>query len=109
MPMSFNEAVQRIAAAINPQQIILFGSRARGDNRPDSDYDLLIVVDDNAGRPMELAGRAYTAVRGKDFGLDIVVYPRTEFEYSLREQYDVVCYAMDDGKVVYERSLAPMA
>jgi uncharacterized protein len=109
MPMSFNEAVQRIAAAINPQQIILFGSRARGDNRPDSDYDLLIVVDDNAGRPMELAGRAYTAVRGKDFGLDIVVYPRSEFDYSLREQYDVVCYAMDDGKVVYERSLAPVA
>jgi uncharacterized protein len=109
MPISFEEAVQRIAAALNPQQIILFGSRARGDNRPDSDYDLLIVVDDDAGRPMELAGRAYTAVRGKDFALDIVVCPQSEFEWSLREQFGVVSYAMDDGKVVYERSRQKVA
>lgn len=104
MALSFEEVIRRIAATLEPQRIILFGSRARGNNRSDSDYDLLIVVDDNAGSPMELAGRAYTAARGKDFGLDVIVYPMSEFQRSLMDQSDVVSYAMEDGKVVYERS-----
>jgi predicted nucleotidyltransferase len=36
-------AVQVIAEAIHPQKIILFGSRARGTARPDSDLDLVII------------------------------------------------------------------
>jgi uncharacterized protein len=107
--MDFSEAVQKIAVALNPQQIILFGSRARGDFKPDSDYDLLIVVDDEAGDEMKLTGLAYKAVRGNNLALDLVVYPKTEFEFSLREQHDVVCYAMDDGRIVYARSNAAVA
>lgn len=42
------EAVlRRIVAEENPQRVILFGSRARGEARPDSDYDLMVVLDDN--------------------------------------------------------------
>ncbi len=37
-------SIDRIVAKFDPDQIILFGSRARGDQRPDSDYDLLIVL-----------------------------------------------------------------
>lgn len=36
-------AIQAIAEAIHPQRIILFGSRARGTARPDSDLDLVII------------------------------------------------------------------
>jgi uncharacterized protein len=108
--MDFSEAVQKIALALNPQQIILFGSRARGDFRSDSDYDLLIVVDDaDANRCTELAGKALGAVRGKSLALDVIVYPESEFLFSLREQHDVVCYAMDDGKVLYARSNSALA
>lgn len=38
--------VGRIVRAVDPARIILFGSRARGDSRPDSDYDLLVVLDE---------------------------------------------------------------
>ncbi len=38
------EAVQRIARQFDPPRIILFGSWARGDARPDSDIDLLVVL-----------------------------------------------------------------
>jgi len=43
------EITRRILAAGNPQRIMLFGSRARGDARPDSDYDLLVI--EPSGRP----------------------------------------------------------
>jgi uncharacterized protein len=42
------EAVlRRIVAEENPQRVILFGSRARGEAGPDSDYDLMVVLDDD--------------------------------------------------------------
>ena len=37
--------VGRIVRVANPAKIVLFGSRARGDAREDSDYDLLVIVD----------------------------------------------------------------
>ncbi|HSB17493.1 MAG TPA: nucleotidyltransferase domain-containing protein [Bryobacteraceae bacterium] len=38
-----SEIVRHLVAAVDPERIVLFGSRARGDSRPDSDVDLLIV------------------------------------------------------------------
>ena len=40
------KAVDIIVQKLNPQKIILFGSRARGTNRPDSDYDIFVVLDE---------------------------------------------------------------
>ena len=37
--------LDRVVAYFRPARVILFGSRARGDHQPDSDYDLLVVVD----------------------------------------------------------------
>jgi predicted nucleotidyltransferase len=48
--MSYDPILDRIVAAIQSQdplaQIYLFGSRARGDNRSDSDWDILILLDE---------------------------------------------------------------
>lgn len=41
-----DEMVRRIVSGFDPVRIILFGSRARGDHRPDSDYDLLVILDE---------------------------------------------------------------
>ena len=56
-----NEAVRRIRDQFAPAHIILFGSRARGTARPNSDFDLLVVFDDPGGwrRPGEIMAALY--------------------------------------------------
>ncbi|MDX8492667.1 nucleotidyltransferase family protein [Mesorhizobium captivum] len=39
--------IDEIKLRLNPDSIWLFGSRARGDNRPDSDWDILVALPDN--------------------------------------------------------------
>ncbi len=46
--------LERVIAALNPEAIYLFGSRARGDATPMSDYDLVVLVPD--GAPKEKSG-----------------------------------------------------
>ena len=67
--------VSAIVAAIRPDAMLLFGSRARGEAGPDSDFDLAIVAPDGVER-RRLAMRAYEAiarVEGRTVGVDLVV------------------------------------
>jgi len=41
------EPLDPVVAYFRPRRVILFGSRARGEAGPDSDVDLLVVVDDD--------------------------------------------------------------
>jgi predicted nucleotidyltransferase len=45
-----DELIRRVVAAVHPLRIILFGSAARGDMRPDSDIDVLIVMPETVHR-----------------------------------------------------------
>jgi len=67
--------VQAIVASVHPDAVILFGSRARGDFRLDSDFDLALIAPDGTAR-RRLAMKAYesiAAVSGRSIGVDIVV------------------------------------
>ena len=75
-----SEAVTLLAEKLDPRAIILFGSRARGTNRPDSDYDLLVIVPDEASSVRQDSDLAYRALRGTGIAADVLVWPRTRFE-----------------------------
>ena len=67
--------VQAIVASVHPDGVILFGSRARGDFRADSDFDLAILAPDGVVR-RRVAMRAYeslAAVADRSVAVDIVV------------------------------------
>ena len=68
----------KIAEAIRPQKIILFGSWARGERGPHSDVDLLIIQESKLPRPQR-----YAQVRrlfwGMGLPMDILVYTPEEF------------------------------
>jgi predicted nucleotidyltransferase len=108
MALSFEHVIERIAEALHPQRSILFGSRARGDNRSDSNKDLLIVVPDGPIHH-QLAADALRAAPRRGFAIDVVVLTESEVAQSMTERADFVWYAMQDGKVVYENSRQAVA
>ena len=55
------EILRRLVVAYEPGLIYLFGSKARGDAGPDSDYDLLVVVSDDAPPERRRSQLAYRA------------------------------------------------
>lgn len=67
------EAVRRLVAAYEPERIYLFGSVARGDAGPDSDYDLLVVVPDDAPPERRRSRLAYQALHGTGTSADLLV------------------------------------
>ena len=107
--IGFEEAIARIAAALEPERIILFGSRARGDPREDSDYDVLIEMPELTTSRFELAARAHEAARERTFALDVIVVSKPEIKTSLLEQADFVCHAVEDGVVIYEKKRSDVA
>jgi predicted nucleotidyltransferase len=74
------EAVRRLVDAYQPERIYLFGSVARGDAGADSDYDLLVVVPDDAPPERHRSRLAYEALRGTGTAVDVLVCTRSYFE-----------------------------
>ena len=64
VPAELMPLVSRMCDALHPIDIWLFGSRARGDHRPDSDWDVLVVLADDA--PEELSDPLVTWQMAKD-------------------------------------------
>ena len=100
---ALEEVVNRIVAAINPEQIVLFGSRARGDHGTSSDIDLLVVVDTTEDRVGSCADAAYTSLIGTGLPVDIVVRTRSFVDRFANLIGTVVRPALREGKVLYAR------
>jgi hypothetical protein len=58
------EMVRRLVEAFQPERIFLFGSKARGEADPNSDYNLLVLVGDEAPPERRRSRPAYQALRG---------------------------------------------
>ncbi len=95
--------VGRIVQVANPARIVLFGSRARGDAREDSDYDLLVIVDAATNRrALRIAIRRSFA----DLAVAADVVLATTAEAAGRipgRPAGVVYWALQGGRVVYDR------
>ena len=74
------EVVRRLVDAYQPDRIYLFGSVARGDAGPDSDYDLLVVVPDDAAPDRRRSRLGYQALRGTGTAADVLVCTASYFE-----------------------------
>jgi predicted nucleotidyltransferase len=98
--------VLRIVEAVAPEQIVLFGSWAKGQERADSDVDLLVVERDAFG-PAHSRGeemtRVWSALSGFGVPVDVLVFSREEIERHRGAINHVVARALREGRVLYER------
>lgn len=102
-----DQMVQAIVAEVDPEQVILFGSRARGDAREDSDVDLVVVEAEPFGKTRSRrleAARVYQAVAGFDALTDILIYSRDEVDHWRDSVNHVLARALREGTVLYERA-----
>lgn len=95
------EEIPRRLAPLRPRRIVLFGSRAEGTARKDSDYDLLVVMDVPAGTSSRTAP-IRRLLRGLGVPFDVLVYTLEEWE-AYKHHPQAFAHEIDArGKVLHE-------
>jgi HEPN domain-containing protein/predicted nucleotidyltransferase len=94
-------AVSRIVDRFHPVRIILFGSRARGDEREDSDYDFLVVLRESANR-FDDTVRILAVLADLPISKDVVVVTPESLGGG-GKLGSVVRPALKEGRILYER------
>jgi predicted nucleotidyltransferase len=93
---------RKIAANLDVEKIILFGSHANGTATKDSDIDLLIVADMDIP-PLERYGTVRKAIGDFPAGFDIIVETPKEYKKWRTVVNHIVYFAEKYGKTIYER------
>jgi predicted nucleotidyltransferase len=94
--------ISAIVEAFHPRRIVMFGSRARGDARPDSDLDLMVEMETSLSPPRRaMAIDALFGLRG--WAMDVLVYTPAEVEEQRHFRNSLVRVIEAEGKVLYEQ------
>lgn len=91
---------RQIAEKFRPEKIILFGSYARGNPRPESDVDLLVIMDASEGDVQ--TSLDIRRELGVSFGLDLIVYTTKHLKERVKMGDWFIRDALKEGKVLYE-------
>jgi uncharacterized protein len=96
------QAVKKIAEALTPEKIILFGSYAYGKPTPDSDVDLLVILKTKKSRKERVVAVSLL-LYPRPFPVDIMVKTPKEIENDLKKGNVFIREIMKKGRVLYER------
>ena len=97
---TLQELVRRILTAVQPDCILLFGSAARGTMGPDSDLDVLVVVNDGSHR-RHLLREIYSRLIGFPLATDVVVATRSDLAQHSHNPALVFQQALAEGRELY--------
>jgi predicted nucleotidyltransferase len=95
--------VKRIVRKFHPEQVILFGSHARGEAGPDSDIDLLVVMDFE-GSARDKALEILLALHDVLIPLDVIVTRAADFAWRKDVVGTIEWPAAKEGIVLYAHS-----
>jgi HEPN domain-containing protein len=95
------EVTRRLVEVYHPERIYLYGSAARGDAGPDSDYDFLVIVPNEVSDDVLRGHRGYEAIHDLHLHAHVLVQRRDYFYGRLHLRASLPAAAMREGKLVY--------
>jgi len=102
------EAIQEIVATIvrdyHPLAVLLFGSRARGDHRPTSDVDLLVVLHElpEGVSRRQVRAALYNRLAHAPLSKDILVATPAQLAEARGDYSSVLHWAQEEGVPLYD-------
>jgi predicted nucleotidyltransferase len=96
-----DKIVESIVGAVPTDSIYLFGSYARGDETPESDIDLYVVVADSNARPLRCGAAVRKSLLWMDRPKDVLAESRTNFNELARDLWNVENAVQREGVLLY--------
>ncbi len=97
------EIIRRLQEAYQPQRIYLFGSAARGETDTDSDFDLMIIVPDDAPVERHNSRLAYEVLRGTGVAADVLVATHSYFENRRFLKASLPGIILREGRLLFDK------
>lgn len=94
------EITRRIVEGVNPRRVILFGSRARGDAKPNSDIDIFVEME-SLESPVERHAKVRLLLRGLRASMDLIVMTPDEVAARRNSRVSMVPRIEREGKILY--------
>ena len=96
--------IERIVEVLDPEEVWLYGSRARNTNGPESDWDLLAVLPDSApDRKLDLAVVWADLRELRRLRVEVIPIRRRDFDEDSRTPGELAEAVVREGRVVYGR------
>jgi hypothetical protein len=93
--------ISRLREALDPAEIRLFGSRARGNARPDGDFDLMVVAKAGGRFGSDDYEKVDAPLRGTGVGCDVVPCSAEDFRDGIDLPTSFVARVTGEGRKVY--------
>ncbi len=88
-----------------PEMVVLYGSRARGDHRPDSDYDLLVVLSEKDAETIDQLYRAVQEVELETIrAISLLIRTREQYDIARSRGERVLRDAEEEGYLLWSLS-----
>jgi predicted nucleotidyltransferase len=102
-PFTVKYVVEKIVTSVHPAKVIVFGSQARGDQRPGSDIDILVITNQGENRE-QIRIVIEKALRGRRFDLDLIVRTPEDIAWNIESENPFYTERIfKEGRVMYER------
>jgi predicted nucleotidyltransferase len=102
MEERLKEIIRRVVEEIDPNKIILFGSRAKGENKNGSDYDICVLKKGVKHR-RKMAQRIYRKLFGIGVSVDVIVETPERFDELKNKWFLIYSEIAKFGRVAYEK------
>ena len=99
------ELLERIEKVYHPEQVWLFGSRARGNARPGSDWDLLVLVPDSTNDDLLDPDIAWRTLCDSGICADLISMRSNEYRAAIDVANTLEYEVAREGYIIHERQI----